>query len=281
MPHKRRNRKPNAKKTGVSRKRFKTDKAFKGSRRAAAELGHGSDTASLIRQAFRPVLGNIPQNITQARLTGIGTALIREQKKAGVQRIRLNKLPWEKLRGFELNTGTTLTYALTSHYKVDVRRRPAAVDVTLYSIAVTTALLKMGSITHVRIIAAAAAIDFDEEKISRTHTETAYIPVQPEATEPIRLSMQLPAADKGPLFVVLGIGIFKQEKEALYELYNLRFRPFSIINVNPAPQTLYKKKTAVQSKTSAKKKRATRPPVAKKGARAAKKKAPPARKKRS
>lgn len=285
MPRKRhtpiRERKPGTKKPGVSRDRFKKDKAFKGSRRAAGELGQGSDTARLIRQAFRTVLGDIPQNITQAQLTGIGANLIREQKKAGVRRIRLNKLRWEKLRGFELNTGVTLTSALISHYKVDIRRRPATIDVTLYNIAVTTAVIKVPSITHIRVVAGAAAIDFEEEKISKANTETAYIPVRPETTEPIRLSMQLSPPDKGPLFVVLGMVIFKKDDSGIYDLHNLRFRPFSIIAVDPAPQPVYKKKTAAKPKAPAKKKRAAKPAVAKKDARKAKKKTARARKKRS
>jgi hypothetical protein len=246
MPRKRRTpqreKKPNSLKTGVSGKRFRKDPAFKQSRRAMSEFGLGSDAGTLLRRAFATELGNIPQKFTHARLTRSITALVREKKAAGAERIRLNQLDWQQLRKFEFNPEANLSGLLASDYKLTINQSTARINIALSGVQVSRSVAILREITHVTVVAGAAAIDFEKETIANDHSVTAPISKKQGMTEQIDMSLQLPGPVIHPLFIALGFAIFKQDGGRLYPLYNLRYRAVSIIHVHPAPPPAYKKK---------------------------------------
>ena len=271
MPRKRREtrreRKPTDRKTGVSGKRFRTDPAFKNSRRAMGEFGLGSGSAFLLRRAFLPMLGTLPQKKLQANLTGLITTLVREKKKAGAKRIRLNQLQWERLRNFDFNEEATLSSLLIADFTINRQKKPPAINITLPGAGVTQMVKAMPEITHIRVTAGLAAIDFEKEKISKDLVTSGYITAEENSTEPISLDLRLPQTLSHPLFLMLGFTIFKKDGPQLYELHNTRYRAFRIIHVWPAPPPAYKQKTPAPPKAAAK-------PVKKKPAPAKKKAAP-------
>src|SRR5262245_8323537 len=125
MPRKRRiperKKKPNSRKTGVSGVRFRTDPAFKQSRRAMHQFGPGPRPTLLLREAFSPMTKNIPQIHAHRQLTRSITTLIREKKAAGPQRVRLNQLQWENIKRFEFNGEQNLQALLCSKYSISVQ----------------------------------------------------------------------------------------------------------------------------------------------------------------
>ena len=256
MPRKRREprreKKPTDRKTGVSGKRFREDPAFKNSRRAMGEFGLGSGSAFLLRRAFLPMLGTLPQKKLQANLTGLVTTLVREKKKSGTKRIRLNQLQWERLKNFDFNEEATLSSVLIADFKISGQNNPPARNITLTGVGVTRMVKVMPEITHIQITAGVAAIDFEKEKISNDLVASGYIDAEEGNTETISLDVRLPKALSHPLFLMLGFTIFKKDGPQLYELHNTRYRAFRIIHVQPAPPPAYKQKRPAPPKAAAK-----------------------------
>jgi hypothetical protein len=227
-----------------------------------SEFGLGSNAATLLRRAFAVELGNIPQKFTHARLTRSITALVREKKAAGTERIRLNQLDWQKLRKFEFNTEENLSALLASDYKLTINQSAAQIDIVLSGVQVSRSVEAMPEITHVTVTAGAAAIDFEKETIAKDHSVTVPIPKTQGTTEEINMSLQLPGPVIHPLFIALGFAIFKQDGGRLYPLYNLRYRAVSIIQVHPASPPVYKKKPVSPPKAAKKPVKKKQPPKA-------------------
>lgn len=270
MPRKSRNprreKKPTDRKTGVTGKRFRKDPAFKNSRRAMGEFGLGSDAAFLLRRAFLPMLGTLPQRALQANLTGLITALVREKKKSGAKRIRLNQLQWERLKNFDFNNEATLSSLLIADFTISGKNNPPAMNIALTGVGVTGMVRAMPEITHIQITAGIATIDFEKEKISKHMVASGHIATEEGGTESVSLDVRLPHTHTLPLFLLLGFTIFKKDGPQLYELHNTRYRAFRIIHVQPAPPPAYKQKSPVAPKPAAKPAKKRPSPVKKKAA---------------
>jgi hypothetical protein len=264
MPRKR--RQPRTKKLtpGVSRARYLKDDAFKNSRRAAAEFGHAAQCSVLVRRELMSMLEGLRQNDMHKRLTRAIAVLIREKRLSGAQRIRLNHLGWERLEGLPFNKEAGLVTLLFYKPVVKINTATGKVTITHPSFKTAEKVKSNQSVTHMRIIAGAAAIDFDRKKAGHDYSATDYFSSSSPEETPIELSLQLPAPVVCPVFIVLGFQSFKRERDQrFYEMPNRRFRALDLVYVHPAPPPAYKAKprAAVKSPVALKTK-----PVKKKAA---------------
>jgi hypothetical protein len=212
------------------------------------------------------MLGTLPQRQLQATLTGLVTALVREKKKSGAKRIRLNQLQWERLKNVDFNNEATLSSLLIADFTINGQSNPPARNITLTGVGVTKMVRAMPEITHIQITAGIAAIDFEKEKISKDLVASGYVAVEEDSTGSVSLDVRLPHAFSHPMFLLLGFTIFKKDGPQLYELHNTRYRAFRIIHVKPAPPPAYKQKPPAPPKAVAKPAKKTPSPVKKKAA---------------
>jgi len=260
MPRKRRHPKKNPLKPGVSGARYRKEAAFKNSRRAATEFGQAAQCAVLIRRELMSMLEGMRQNEMHKKLTRIIGKLIREKRPAGTQRTRLNDLRWQQLEDLLFNPEAGLVTLLFEKSHVTIDRASGKITIVHPSFKVTDKVKSHRSITHMRIIAGAAAINFDRKTSSHDYSATDYLPFDLPPETSLRLSLELPAPVIHPLFIVIGFLSYKRVNTEYYEMPNRRYRALNIVCVQPAPPSAKKIKppTAAKPKTKTVKKKKDR-----------------------
>jgi len=253
------------KKPGVSGERFRKSPAFKNSRRAASEFGRASQCAVLIRRELAQLLELPRENELHLKLSQCIGRLSRKKQLPGEASAGLNDWPWEQMEDFQFNEEASLGNLAYGKPAVSFTRATGEINITWPRFELKSKFDKYKSATHGRIIAGAAAIDFDKKKAVSDYTATDHLPIirpveddRPEVV--VNLSLKLPTPVLHPLFIVLGFTCYKLDSNQFYKLDNRRYKALALISVQPAPPPARKVKppTATKPTTKAVKKKKDR-----------------------
>src|SRR5690349_45600 len=122
-------------KPGPNSEQFKSGDAFLGSRLAAKRLAQ----ASMASKHLRKALMLLPDTFTQKELHNRFTRQINRMLKAMPKdkATRINSLPWEQLRGFELNKEKSLGLLMHQPYKLSIDKYKGKVQISIPSFSVS------------------------------------------------------------------------------------------------------------------------------------------------
>jgi hypothetical protein len=173
-----------------------------------ATFAQASRAAHLLRQAFRKIIYNAADKFTQGRMLKICKQVISTAKANEEGTKRMKNGDGSLLEGFQFNRVSNYIGYLFTQTKVKINRKSGA-------IAITMPLLLPGDwepvrldATHARIVAAAAAINFEEGSYEYNEEATAEWPCKRPPQSLVGFDLTLPVTGNDVIIVVLAIAFY-------------------------------------------------------------------------
>jgi hypothetical protein len=218
-------------KTSMDKKRIMTDPDFQRVRENLAEFKRAASAGSLLREVFKTQIKQVKREKLVSRLM---TKMIEAVKLDSVnprgQRQVLDA-ETELLEGFQFNMGVPLSSALPIDYTVTADRVTGVLEIAMPSFIPSIELVVPEYTTHFKLIAVGAAIGFEDEVFVKEEASSAILPWDTNPTGPITLTANLPANSPHPLFMLLGVCYFLEDKGTKYPLKNGLYNSLAIVKV--------------------------------------------------
>ena len=196
---------------GTSADRIKNDPAFERTRENMAEFGRAGKAAKLLRTIFRDVTINAKDRITQARLAKVTSRIITTDPINERGKRTVNNGDLQQLHDFHFNVRAGIKDVLFVRCTVNFNRVSGEVVVNIPSFVPRNSVQQAPGTTHFRILAAAAAINFDTEQHEYAMQTTPELPFNSDPTQATTLTLALPANSKDIVVAALGIEYYPAE----------------------------------------------------------------------
>lgn len=222
----------NGSSNGINANRIKYDPVFERTRENMAEFGRAGKAAKLTRNIFREVSVNAKDRITQARLVKVFSRIVTSDLVNGRGERKVSQGDLLQLNGFNFNDRASLSEALYARCSVSVNRATGQVQLNVPSFTPRVMVQAPRGATHYRLVAAAAAIDYDTEVYEYAMQGTGELPWNHEVAQAESLTLSLPAASPGVIVVVLGIEFYQLVNTRMYVLKTGELNAASIVKVD-------------------------------------------------
>jgi hypothetical protein len=218
-------------KGGVSASKIANDPAFQRTRENNAEFGRAGKAAKLIRIALKSSLlkasdGRMVSRLLQQMVKVIHADSVSHRGERNV--VDGNA---ELLQGFEFNLHGKLSTTLFAPFTASLERSSGTASVSIPSFVATDMVAAPGGCTHLRILMAAASIDFEKGLFVEENKQSDYLEWKAGDTAAIDLQVNLPANSTDPLFLGLGVEFLQEVNGNMYPLKNGAFNAFSLVTV--------------------------------------------------
>jgi hypothetical protein len=219
---------------GASADRIKTDPAFERTRENMAEFGRAGKAAKLMRTIFRDVTINAKDIITQARLVKVTSRILMADpvNERGARTVNNGDL--QQLQNFRFNERAGITDVFFVRCPVSFNRVSGEVTVNIPSFVPRNSVEQIKGTTHFRIVAAAAAINFDTEQYEYAMQGTPELPYNIDPTQATSLTLALPANSKDIVVTALGIEYYQRVNTRSYALKSGEQNATSIVLIDKA-----------------------------------------------
>ena len=219
---------------GASSDRIKNDPAFERTRENMAEFTRAGKAAKLLRTIFREVTINAKDRITQARLVKVTSRIITTDPVNERGARTVNNGDHLQLQGFHFNERAGISDSLFVRCPVSFNRVSGEVLINIPAFIPRNMIQQANGTTHFRIVAAAAAINFDTEQYEYAMQATPELPYNSIPTQAATLTMALPANSKDLVVAVLGIEYYQRVNTRSYALKSGEHNATSIVLVDKA-----------------------------------------------
>jgi hypothetical protein len=218
-------------KGGVDGERIQNDPAFQRTRENGQEFGRAGAAGRLLRTAIRQYLQKAADSRMVSRLTRDMVKVIKSDpiNDRGERTVLNGDLTL--LKGFEFNIGGKLASTFYTPYEATVDRVAGELKIEVPSFTPVFAIASPEGATHMKLISAGAAVNFEEDGYQTAVSQSDEIELNQIATPLIELVNQLPANVTGPLFLVLGVEFFQSINGVSYPLKNGKFNSLALIEV--------------------------------------------------
>ncbi len=221
-------------KGGVDAQRIHNDPAFQRTRENGQEFGRAGKAGRLLRTAFRQYL----QKSTDSRMVSRMTRDMMKVIKSDLTNQRGERTVIEGdlglLKGFEFNKDGKLSSTFYTSFVPSVDRATGELTINVPSFTPANAIASPEGATHMKLISAGSAVNFEEEDYETATSESDEFELNQTPTPVIELLNQLPAGITGPLFVILGIEFYQNINGTSYPLKNGKFNSLAIVEVETA-----------------------------------------------
>jgi hypothetical protein len=214
--------------------RIRTDPAFERTRENIAEFSRAGKAAKLLRTIFRDVTINAKDKVTQARLVKVTSRIITTDQVNERGARTVNNGDLLQLQGFHFNVRAGISDSLFVRCPVNFNRTSGEVTVNIPGFVPRNMVQKSRGTTHFRIVAAAAAINFDTEQYEYAMQGTPELPYNSDPTQATTLTLALPANSKDTVLAVLGIEYYQRVNSRSYALKSGDHNATSIVLVDKA-----------------------------------------------
>jgi hypothetical protein len=219
---------------GISADRIKNDPLFERTRENMAEFARAGKASKLLRTIFRDVTINAKDKITQARMVKVFSRIIATDPVNERGERTVNNGDLLQLQGFHFNVRAGISDSLFVRCPVSFNRTSGQATVTIPAFVPRIMVQNAPGTTHIRIVAAAAAINFDTERYEYAMQSTAELPYTSDPTTPATLSLALPANSLDNIVVALGIEYYQKVNSRSYALKTGEHNATSVILVEKA-----------------------------------------------
>ncbi len=219
-------------KGGVSASQIANSPAYQRTRENGAEFGRACKAGKTLRTAFRAAVQNVSDRRMVSRLAKKMMEVIHADSTS--DRGLRNVIDGEAtlLEGFEFNENGNLGGCFAAAYTAAIDRVSGKGTISIPAFLPSEMLQSPGGTTHFKMIAAIAAIDFENQLNSNDAIETALLPWDNTATAAISLEATITANSTHPLFLVLGISFYQEMNGKNYSLNNGGFNCLAIVKVD-------------------------------------------------
>jgi hypothetical protein len=190
--------------------RMHTTDTYKQSRKPGqlqANFGRVSKYSKLIREAFHKQLFNLREEQLECRFFSRVFDALRKDGLLPVGSRKMTACQLELLEGFEFNNRKRLPRIFNGSFNVSIDRRKGICNLEVPAFDPIRDLRWKGRVTHIKILAAVAVLDFRSLKYRTFSEESGFLDVQQliATTFPITL----PARTRRPIVVVMGIEFYQ------------------------------------------------------------------------
>lgn len=221
-------------KGGVDADRIKNDPAFARTRENISEFGKAGRAGRVLRTAFRLLLQNAGDKKVTSRLTKEMIEVIQSDP---------NNVRGERtvidgnqglLQGFDFNINSKLSATLFTPYEVAIDRAAGTLNVNIPEFTPGSTIVGPQGATHVKIVSAGAAIDYEAETFEVTVTKSNDIALGSQLEEAIALSNAVTANSPNSLYLVMGLEFSQMVNGAMYPLKSGSYNPLTLIAIDQA-----------------------------------------------
>jgi hypothetical protein len=172
-----------------------------------ADFGRVAKCSKLVRDAFHQQLFNLREAQLENRLFARVFDVFRQDATpvVGSRKLVANQLGM--LEGFEFNKRKRLPRIFNGEYQVTIDRRKGFCALEVPHFDPVCDLRWSGRVTHIKIVAATAVLDFRGMKYLTFADESDYLDVQQLTAA--TLLMPLPVRTRRPILVVMGIAYYQ------------------------------------------------------------------------
>lgn len=220
--------------SGATADRIKNDPLFERTRENMAEFTRAGKAAKLTRTIFREVMINAKDRITQARLTKVFSRIVATDPVSARGERTVSKGDLQQLQHFNFNVRAGVRDSFFVRCPISVNRPAGQVAVSIPAFIPRNMVQHVSGITHFRIVAAAASINFDTETYEYAVQGTPELPWDHDPTAPTFLTMALPANSPDTIVVALGIEYYQRVNSRSYALKTGEHNATSIVAVDVA-----------------------------------------------
>lgn len=217
--------------TPLTAERIATDPAFARTRENMAEFARAGRGAKLLRTALRSELQQVSDRRSGSRLV---RELMRVIKTDAVSvRGQRNLTDGQKtlLEGFDFNASAQLASTFFAPFTTGLDRAAGTGTVSVPSFVPANAVEAPAGATHLRINAAAVAVDFLQDTYTYAGVTSAPLKLDGTPTALLTLTPSLGANPVGALLLVVGVEFFQQVNGTDYALNNGAFNALTIVQV--------------------------------------------------
>jgi hypothetical protein len=219
---------------GLSADRIKNDPLFERTRENMAEFARAGKAAKLLRTIFRDVTINAKDKVTQARLVKVASRIITTDPVNERGQRTVNNGDLLQLQGFNFNVRAGISDSLFVRCPVSFNRASGEVTVNIPAFVPRNMVQQARGTTHFRIVAAAAAINFDTEQYEYAMQGTPDLLYNTDPTQAATLTLALPANSRDTVVAVLGIEYYQRVNTRSYALKTGEHNATSIVLVDKA-----------------------------------------------
>ena len=220
--------------SGVSADRIKNDAVFERTRENMEEFSRAGKAAKLLRTIFRDVTIHAKDKITQARLVKVASRIVMADPINERGKRTVNNGDLQQLHDFHFNVRAGIKDVLFVRYPVNFNRVSGEVTVNIPSFVPRNSVQQAPGTTHFRILAAAAAINFDTERHEYAMQTTPELPFNSDPLQATTLTLALPANSKDIVVAALGIEYYQMVNSRSYALKAGEYNATSIVLVDKA-----------------------------------------------
>jgi hypothetical protein len=219
---------------GLSADRIKNDPAFERTRENMEEFSRAGKAAKLLRSIFRDVTINAKDILTQGRLTKVTSRIVLADPISERGKRTVNNGDLQQLKGFHFNERAGIRDVLFVRCPVSFNRVSGEVTVTIPSFVPRNSVEQANGTTHFRIVAGAAAINFDTEQYEYAMQGTPELPYNMDATQATTLTLALPPNSTDIVVTALGIEYYQKVNSRSYSLKSGEHNATTIVLVDKA-----------------------------------------------
>jgi hypothetical protein len=219
-------------KGGVDGNRIKTDAAFARTRENGLEFARAGSAGKLLRMAFMAYLKGAADARLVSRLMKEMMVVVKADATStrGPRNVLDGEL--ELLSGFNFNMGAPLSTVLKAAYTANIDRATGMLSVELPAFVPGNYIDAPEGASHVRLLSAGAAIDFEAGTYETVTSQSADLELGNAEVAAIALNNQLAANSTHPLFLVLGIEFMQPVNGNPYPLRDKSFNALAIVAVS-------------------------------------------------
>ena len=219
-------------KGGIDAKRMASDPAFQRTRENGAEFGKAGKAGKLLRNALRSLSQNASDSRMVSRLTKEMLKVIKADavNPRGLRNVIDGEA--ELLQHFEFNINGKLSTTLFAPYIDNLDRATGSISVEIAPFIPINMVAAPIGVTHFKINAAGAEIDFEDNKYVVQVQSTDELSWNNVLTNAVTLSVPVTANSSHPLFLVLGVELFQEVNGTMYALKNGAFNSLCLVKVS-------------------------------------------------
>lgn len=223
------------KKSGVSRERIMSDRAYAPTRKNIAEFGNGARTTKLLRRAFAPAIGTVADNRVTSRLTSRVMKVIKSDAIHAHGERKVAHGDVTLLEDFEFNKHAALTKTFRAPFTATIDRATGTMRVDTSAFIPDNLVSAPEGATHFRLKAFGVAIDFETDEFLNAMSESAYLPLVHKQRVQVTLSHTIATSPATPLLLAFGIEFVQIVKNGTpYELDDNKYNAMAIVCVDEA-----------------------------------------------
>jgi hypothetical protein len=220
------------KKNKISAERLKFDPAFARTRENNAEFGRAGLGSKLLRNALRTMLLNCADKRMNSRLTREMLKVVQSDptSERGMRSISAGDL--NPLLNFDFNVSSKFFTTFFGPFQTDIDRASGNVMISLQDFVPINTMAYPEGATHFVLKAAAAELDFDNNKYVMSSSASAPADISAQVTPAFQLTQAVTAGSTLPIIAVFGIEFFQFVNNNQYALKNGAFNALAIVGID-------------------------------------------------